>query len=440
MKLNLNENIRMHRRSLDWTQEQLAERLGVSFQSVSRWENGTSMPDIEPIVTMAQIFGCTVDELLGVAEPVKKLTQKELREKMMDLVRREDIPELTGFLRLIRYEYLSEYPSLYHLLTPARMEIFGQSQAFMEELRALTRDGMAHAGQDYEKTGMLRVLIALEDEEHLPGLLDTYVMPEGSDRSRVNLLAYRANMRWDSDSLRILQEIAKITRLREFFSQYYVFIGDRELWKKGRYREMEDALPPSDPAYPCELSRRKLDMLHLFSGMTPDDAHPVSGDGLLDLWAGQRLEIGFPYAAQLAGSGQTELALTVPEDCVSLCEQAADFPDGVEMFNMGFHPADCPAVRCTSPELTHIRAYRSAAAVPTTSELRLETVVIHAESDLVPAGTICGAVMMGNHYRMLIDALPPRDDFRASWLDPIREDARFVKLAERMRAIRIWKK
>ncbi|MBQ8368994.1 MAG: helix-turn-helix domain-containing protein [Clostridia bacterium] len=438
MKLNLNENIRMHRRNLDWTQEQLAERLGVSFQSVSRWENGTSMPDIELIVTMAGIFGCTVDELLGVAEPAKKLTKKELREKMMDLVGREDIPELTGFLRMLRYEYLSEYRFLYHLLTPARMEVFGQSQMFMEELRALTKDGMARAEHDYEKTGMLRILIALEDEEHLPGLLDTCEMPESADRSRVNLLAYRANMRWDSDSLRILQEIAKVTRLREFFSQYYVFVGDRELWREGRYREMEDALPPSDPAYLCELSRRKLGMIHLFSGMTPDDAHPVSGDGLLDLWAGQRLEIGFSYAAQLAGTGQTELALTVLEDCVSLCEQAADFPDGVEMFNTGFWPDNCPSVRCTSPELTHIRAYRSAAAVPTTKELRLETVLIHAKSDDVNADTVCGAVMMGNHYRMLTDALPPRDDFRTSWLDAIREDGRFVKLAERMRAIRIW--
>jgi len=42
MKLNLGENIRPCRRRMDLTQEQLAERLGVSFQSVSRWENGVS--------------------------------------------------------------------------------------------------------------------------------------------------------------------------------------------------------------------------------------------------------------------------------------------------------------------------------------------------------------------------------------------------------------
>ena len=42
MKLNLGENIRKHRRRLDLTQDELAERLGVSFQTVSRWENGVS--------------------------------------------------------------------------------------------------------------------------------------------------------------------------------------------------------------------------------------------------------------------------------------------------------------------------------------------------------------------------------------------------------------
>ena len=41
MKLNIGENIRRLRRAADMTQEQLADKLGVSYQSVSRWENGT---------------------------------------------------------------------------------------------------------------------------------------------------------------------------------------------------------------------------------------------------------------------------------------------------------------------------------------------------------------------------------------------------------------
>ena len=42
MKLNIGENIRSHRKQADMTQEQLADKLGVSFQSVSRWENSST--------------------------------------------------------------------------------------------------------------------------------------------------------------------------------------------------------------------------------------------------------------------------------------------------------------------------------------------------------------------------------------------------------------
>ena len=47
MKLTIGENIRRFRKEHDLTQEALAERLGVTYQSVSRWENGTTYPEID---------------------------------------------------------------------------------------------------------------------------------------------------------------------------------------------------------------------------------------------------------------------------------------------------------------------------------------------------------------------------------------------------------
>ena len=47
MKLNIGQNIRTLRRAADMTQEELADRLGVTYQSVSRWENGGTYPDME---------------------------------------------------------------------------------------------------------------------------------------------------------------------------------------------------------------------------------------------------------------------------------------------------------------------------------------------------------------------------------------------------------
>ena len=60
----LSEKIIMLRKKYGWSQEELAERLDISRQSVSKWESGASIPDLERIVSMSQLFGVTTDYLL----------------------------------------------------------------------------------------------------------------------------------------------------------------------------------------------------------------------------------------------------------------------------------------------------------------------------------------------------------------------------------------
>ena len=52
------------RKKAGWSQEELAERLNVSRQSVSKWESAQSMPDIDKIVQLSSLFGVTTDYLL----------------------------------------------------------------------------------------------------------------------------------------------------------------------------------------------------------------------------------------------------------------------------------------------------------------------------------------------------------------------------------------
>jgi len=69
----LGENIRKLRQEREITQETLADFLGVTFQSVSRWERSKSYPDITLLPRIAQLFHITIDELFGYTLEYKPL-------------------------------------------------------------------------------------------------------------------------------------------------------------------------------------------------------------------------------------------------------------------------------------------------------------------------------------------------------------------------------
>lgn len=65
MKILIAENIREMRKQRGMMQEQLAEALGVSVAAVSKWERGAAMPDLTYIAEMADLFGVSLDALVG---------------------------------------------------------------------------------------------------------------------------------------------------------------------------------------------------------------------------------------------------------------------------------------------------------------------------------------------------------------------------------------
>lgn len=65
MKDQLSRNISRYRKEKGWTQEMLAQRLGVSFQAVSKWENAQTLPDITLLPKLSQELEVSIDKLLG---------------------------------------------------------------------------------------------------------------------------------------------------------------------------------------------------------------------------------------------------------------------------------------------------------------------------------------------------------------------------------------
>ena len=70
--MTLSEKILMLRKQKGWSQEELAEQLGVSRQSVSKWESGTSLPDLNRILDLSRLFSVSTDFLLKEEEVMEE--------------------------------------------------------------------------------------------------------------------------------------------------------------------------------------------------------------------------------------------------------------------------------------------------------------------------------------------------------------------------------
>lgn len=77
MENYLGKKIRELRRAKNLTQEQLADYLNISYQSVSKWETGTATLGLSFIIPLARLFGTSVDELLGFEQSKEDLIKQE---------------------------------------------------------------------------------------------------------------------------------------------------------------------------------------------------------------------------------------------------------------------------------------------------------------------------------------------------------------------------
>ncbi len=75
------------------TQMELADRLGISFQAVSNWERGNTMPDISKLPELAEIFGCSMEEILGDERKAKIVQDLAVGQTPVD-VKAEDLADI----------------------------------------------------------------------------------------------------------------------------------------------------------------------------------------------------------------------------------------------------------------------------------------------------------------------------------------------------------
>lgn len=120
MKLNIGNTIKYLRKEKDITQEELADILGVSYQSVSRWETGTCYPDMELLPVISSFFNISADKLLGINENIEKEKVVEYLLRFQEAISQGKIYDCIAIAR----KGVAEYPNNFVFLNKLMYALF----------------------------------------------------------------------------------------------------------------------------------------------------------------------------------------------------------------------------------------------------------------------------------------------------------------------------
>ena len=392
MRLTIGENIRKLRREKDMTQERLAELLGVTYQSVSRWENGTAYPDMELLPPLAQLFGVSVDALLGMPEEEKLARSKKMISDFCKATFETptDFEKLKSMLAEIRRDGI--IAQMWRIWLESNTNV-RNSKEMLPEFRLLAEKILEVESKD---SITINTMTVMEDDEHIGKFLEKYSYD--IDLLHDNLLRrrYRAKGEWDK------YEEMKQYRLAELIDMLL--------------SESFSDTRKTDLAENTAANKFKLDLLHSFCGETPTAEHPIAPKGEVDFFAQSRLTLGVARACYLGASGDRENALIALEDTVGYLEKIMEITTPRKI-SFG-----SPWIRDITAE-----AHEDWDAPSNNPTLPLEREIylyyIHG------GVTTCSLVFPSNILYQLTA------EHGWEWFDPIRNEPRYKAAVERVRAL-----
>ena len=381
MKLNFGNQIRLNRRRMNLTQEQLAEKFGTSPQAISRWEIGATYPDIEMLPMIASFFETSVDSLLGVTEEEKEKRCSELQKSFEIAVRAKDVQETVEIMREIRRN-LKDYQQywfwgMYNEIWEVRLF---QDKSVLEEMRLLAEEVFRVCPKD-QHYDVIECMANMEDDEHIDAFLDAYASRE--DMSRSTLLFNRYKMREELEPVRQYVLWLELSHIISAANDWQVYLCD-------------------DPNHFIWFCETQLNYLNAVNNLSPDKKYLVSGGTGADLWCEERIELGIRYTAAFAKLKRMNEAYDAFEDTLRVIEQIMFVTD--EEFKIG----------CSSPAL---------------KEFTLECEINWIEKDGKEYKEIS---MLHNGWWIWIVPLDYQKAFKRDCFDIMRADKRFDSLFERL--------
>ena len=309
MKLYLGENMRRLRLEKDMTQEALAEALGVSPQTVSRWEGGASYPDVELLPEIAGYFDVSVDMLIGADEARQKAylrkTRGEIwaepdRERRREMARKlcREYPQSAEAWITLFHE-LAWKPSPDHpgILKPS-LDHYAEAKKTAEKIFSLSRDNRV----DFDST--VRCLVDIAPENEVDELLNKYAA--AYDISKGGLLEHRY-LNWEDWP-------------RYELWRQNALLSDFRWWMQSRFRKQHGD-PPEVDVWAMTALLRFVNLLTGYDGDALIDPTP-------DLWYDDKQLLAEHLASAQAACGRVEEALCTLGDMLTMLENAMALPAG----------------------------------------------------------------------------------------------------------------
>lgn len=287
MKLYIGENLKKLRMEKNVTQEMVAEYLGVTYQAVSRWENGAAYPDIEMLPELARFFEVSLEELMGTENNRERLRHAIEESWMLD-----DRTEALARLRKLE----REYPNDWWVKLEICEALFYRDQESYEEILPELRQYAFTAREKMKDAWVLRyfatIMVKAVPEEEISEWLN--YLPSSSWMTQNHILRDRYRQRNDTEKARQYQSRAVLDFVEELTH-----------------------LPNLDgtPASNLHNSAFILRLLDAAVGVPYRENGTVHNSLLLD----RRVRAQFWLACGYAGTGQTEAGIAALEKGVEAC-------------------------------------------------------------------------------------------------------------------------
>jgi len=323
MELLFAERLRKNRLSKNLTQEQLAQAIKISPQSVSKWERGDGYPDITLLPRIANFFKISVDELIGNDETTQEDDINGFVDRYFKIPTSKD-----GYLEKLELakEYYEKYPQNYEVMhwlglaIVKNMDIIDDNIDLLCEIHSKIMSGCTV--EHYRRESIHRMCLAAPDDK-----LEDQIGKSELDWSEAISIG---ELREERYFLQHRYEEYRRERNANDLLIFMQYLGRNNMMYYGSDTENDNTFKEPERTAAWELHKMKL--LERFDDTCNEE------NGVPEAWCGCYAEFSLKAAGALIGCGKIDEGFERLEKTFSLYERWNKIPDGKQM-NVG-----CPDV------------------------------------------------------------------------------------------------